>query len=289
MTIEAETPQENSPVEAREPEMVLGSLSIYGDRAKLFAALAKAQAGYSPIKRSRTVQVRSDKGNYTFDYAPLEEVLASTQPSLNAAGLAWVSMLADQDNGYADLHTLLTHESGAFMHVCESLPAVSKAQERGSQITYRRRYQYQCLTGTSPEVDCDGNAADGNTATPQPKAAPRREPPAPAQAAKPASAAPVTPPPQAAAPNSASEAGGGAIQPSPTKTLVDVGTGEPLDPEVSKQLAAAFRALGYGKGPQAIEVCRSVTGKLPQQIDQADGLRLLSWLQAQCAEKGVTP
>jgi hypothetical protein len=146
------------------PSMLLGTLRIHGDRAALFAALARAQAGYQAIPRSRTVKVKSDKGDYTFDYAPLEEVLTATLPSLNENGLALLSVMGDPEgeNAETELHTLLTHESGAFIHTVERLPHVGKAQERGSQVTYRRRYQTGCLTGTSPEFDDDGNQADGN-------------------------------------------------------------------------------------------------------------------------------
>jgi hypothetical protein len=251
--------------------MVLGTLSIYGDRSKLFAALAKAQAGYAPIKRTRTVQVRSDKGNYTFDYAPLEEVISATLPSLNAQGLAWFSALADGEGEDADLHTMLTHESGAFIHVTERLPPVSKAQERGSQVTYRRRYQYQCVTGTSPEVDDDGNAADGNKVEGvTQRQAPRREPPAPA--AKPA------PPPAQKAAEPPREA---------PKTTVDPGVGEPMSEELSAQVRQAFKDLGYGKGPEPANIARTVTGKAPAMMDQADALRLLAYLRDKLAEKAA--
>lgn len=175
----------------------LGSLEIYGDRAALFSALAKAQAKYAPIKRTRTVKVKSDRGDYTFDYAPLEEVISATLPALNSEGLACLSFRADAEPGVADLHTLLTHESGAFFHVLEKLSTMGvdrqgnsyalKEQEFGSKLTYRRRYQYGCLTGSSPEVDDDGNAADGNEAAPipKPRQEPRRTPPEPPkQAAK---------------------------------------------------------------------------------------------------------
>jgi hypothetical protein len=102
---------------------------------------------------------------------------------------------------------MLTHESGAFLHVVEKLSTLAvakdgseypmKQQEFGSQLTYRRRYQYQCLAGCSPEYDDDGNKGDGNEAVPvQKRQEQRREPPAPKprpEPARPVSEAPPKP------------------------------------------------------------------------------------------------
>src|SRR5690349_8383170 len=178
-----------------EPDRLqLGTLEIHGDRAALFGALARAQAGYQPIARTRQV----DTGKYKFDYAPLEKVIEATQPALNAQGLAWVSVVAGGGTEDADLHTLLTHESGAFLHVVESLPPVDSPQARGSQITYKRRYQYQCLTGTSPEFDDDGNSGSAQRVEDRP--AKQRQPPAPPQRAPERQEAPKPAPTTKAAP-----------------------------------------------------------------------------------------
>lgn len=169
-------------------------LRLHGDakqRAAYFAALAQAQAAYAPIERTRTVKVQPrDKAPYEFDYAPLEEVISATRPALTAAGLAYSSYIANGEQG-PELHTLLSHVEGGFMHMVEALPSVEKPQEMGSALTYHRRYQYQCLTGTSPEYDDDGNAASGNQV--QGMQQRNRQPPAPApkQQAAPAAAKPV--------------------------------------------------------------------------------------------------
>lgn len=178
---------------------------LHGDaqsRAAFFAALAAAQGEYAPIARSRTVKVRSDKGDYTFDYAPLEEVLSATRPALNKHGIAWVSTIAEGESS-PELHTMLTHASGAFIHAIELLPAVDKPQVMGSALTYHRRYGYQCLTGTSPEYDDDGNEASGNKVEQVQQR--RREPPPAAKPAPKAEQKPAPQPERAAAPKPAPE------------------------------------------------------------------------------------
>ncbi len=256
-------------------ELHLGSLSIYGNRALLFAALAKAQAGYDPIKRTRTVQVRGDKASYDYDYAPLEEVISCTLPSLNANGLAWTSLLADPDTTEAtDLHTMLTHESGAFLHVKETLPPVQKAQERGIQVTYRRRYQYQCVTGTSPEFDDDGGSTpDAQVSNVQQK---RREPPKPppVKEAPPASQERIVPTPSKPV-----------TAPKATDTLVDVP--EKCSDPTSARIRDLMRSYGIRHKLQAEELCVEVTGVKPEAITEKQGQALVGWLEDACTKKGI--
>lgn len=267
-------------------EMRLGTLSIHGDRAALFAALAKAQAGYQAIPRSRTVKVKSDKGDYTFDYAPLEEVLSATLPSLNEQGLALLSFMGDPDgqDTETELHTLLTHESGAFFHISEHLPHVGKAQERGSQVTYRRRYQTGCVTGTSPEFDDDGNQADGNQVQGMAQK-PRRTPPAPAPKA---SSAPKVVEPHPHAPPAQEEATkamspelkatftGPAVFNEPTVVVVD--DEDPSEEDVMR-IRAAFVSRGMG-ALKATEFVRQVTGKKREDCKRQDVLKILKALEA---------
>ena len=283
--------QTNEPTPARdiaqetptgEPVLRLGTLTIFGDRSKLFGALAKAQAKFAPIKRTRTVKVRSEKGNYDFDYAPLEEVIAATLPALNSEGLAWTSMTADREGSEdVDLHTLLTHESGAFVHVCEILPPVHKAQERGSQLTYKRRYQYQCLTGSSPEVDDDGNAADGNKVEAMADRK-RREPP------------PVQPKP-APKPEPKPEAKAPEVKPEPPKSEPPVAPtitpdDGPMTQEQSDQIKNHFASLGL-RGPanaqRALDFCLKVVGKTGKDFTEGDADKMLSVLRDEAKAQAI--
>ena len=187
-------------------------LTFYGtpdQRAAYCAALAKAQGEYLPLKRTRSVAVQlPGGGSYTFDYAPLEEVIAGTRPALSAHGLAyssWSEDAANPDDNGEFLHTMLTHAGGAMMHSIEYVRPTAKEQERGGIRTFKIRYQYQSVVGVAAEFDDDANAADGNTLkgmkdkAPAARPAPAPQAPAPKAApVKAVSARAVAPAPKAA-------------------------------------------------------------------------------------------
>ncbi len=139
---------------------------------KLAAALAKAQGEFAPITRSREVKA----GQYSFTYAPLDEVLESTRAALVSNGLALTQLLAG-DN----LVTTLIHSSSEWVSSSVSiLPIPVKIQELGSRLTYLRRYSVAAILGVAPEEDDDGGPS-GNadyrtvprTAAPQQKPRPK--------------------------------------------------------------------------------------------------------------------
>lgn len=147
-----------------------------GDMGPLWGAFAKAQAGFKTLVKSKHVKVVTrEKGTYEFDYAPLEEVLASCVPALNAEGLALLQPYSGLNPGKV-LRTMLVHSSGASLTLKVRIPPAAKIQDLGSSLTYIRRYSVQCLLGVNAEDDDDGNQADGNQATAAPKT--RVNPPA---------------------------------------------------------------------------------------------------------------
>jgi hypothetical protein len=128
----------------------------------LAAALAKAQAGFTPVKRDKTVTVQKKTGgSYSFKYAPLESVLDAVRQPLADNGLVVLQVL-DEGN----LVTSLIHESGATLTGSVPIPPGSDIKELGSAITYLRRYALQALLGIAAEDDDDGSRAVGDTSTP---------------------------------------------------------------------------------------------------------------------------
>ena len=137
------------------------------NRGALYGALAKAQAEFPPIPRTRTVTVRSEKGNYTFDYAPLDTILSVCRPILGKHALA----IWQEWNG-AGLATVLAHESGAEIRAVVSVPQSETTwgkdgnpverpltlQKLGAALTYIRRYSIQAILGIAAEEDTDGDA-----------------------------------------------------------------------------------------------------------------------------------
>lgn len=129
-------------------------------------ALAKAQEEFEPILKTRTVKVQSEKGSYTFDYAPLEAVLEATGPALRKNGLALIQPLSGGGKEHGRVRTVLMHCSGEWIASEVGLPNTPiKAQELGSLITYLRRYAVSAMLGVTTEEDDDGNKHDGNKAS----------------------------------------------------------------------------------------------------------------------------
>lgn len=156
-----------------EPAGVLaGAFGSYSsaELGAIAGALAKAQGAFKPIPRSRevTVRMKAEKGGgqYTFKYAPLDEVIEATRPALAANGLAIVQLLTGEK-----ITTTLVHASGQW--IASTLPLgdrVGTLQEFGSKLTYLRRYALAALLGVAPEDDDDAGSAHEE---PAPRQTPR--------------------------------------------------------------------------------------------------------------------
>lgn len=138
--------------------------------ASLALALAKAQGEFQSIERTRTVKIPTKTGGqYTYDYAPLDEVLAKTRPALSKNELALTQIL-HSEGAIMLLETMLAHKSGEFIVSVVKLASVPQdPKELGSLITYARRYAVQCILGVASEEDDDGEQAvpnRGNTNAP---------------------------------------------------------------------------------------------------------------------------
>ena len=153
--------------ETGEPTRIPAPSTDRPNLGALYAALAKAQAEFPPIPRTRSVTVRSDKGNYTFDYAPLDTILALCRPILGKYALA-VTQKWTGDS----LETVLGHQSGAELWATVRVPAADSMQKRGAALTYLRRYSIQAILGIAAEEDTDGDA-EGTQAV-QPRQPPRK-------------------------------------------------------------------------------------------------------------------
>lgn len=229
--------------------------------SRLATALAKAQSAFEPIERTRTVTVRSDKGNYTFAYAPLDVVLAATMPALTANGLSLTSLIV---RGGRALRTLLLHESGEFLAVEMEMPETQGPQKFGSALTYLRRYSIVALLGVASEEDDDGNAAEGNNIE-RSQERPRRQ-------------APSSQPPAARQQAVKTSEGQERAEASGTIEKPDE-----MTEETSKEIASLMKGR-YGR-TAAIDLAKKVTGKIPEAMNEADGQKLLAHLKAEVEVK----
>lgn len=144
---------------------------------KLAEALAQAQGEFPAITRNRTVTVRSDKGNYTFEYATLDHILELTKPARTKYGLA-LSWGCRTEAGELFIAGRLMHSSGQWVESCLPVPKdqMLKPQLMGSALTYRKRYLADELLGLSASEDDDANAEEGNQASFKPREAGKKAP-----------------------------------------------------------------------------------------------------------------
>jgi hypothetical protein len=165
--------------------------------ANIAEALAKAQAEIANPVKDRTARVKSDKADYTYNYADLANVLDAVRPPLAKHGIAIIQAPAVA-GAVLTMTTRLIHSSGEWIEaeLSSEVDPSAKIQTLGSAITYLRRYSLQAIVGVVAEEDDDGNAAQGNRAqTEQRPAARAASAPAPVQkpaAAKPAPVGPAT-------------------------------------------------------------------------------------------------
>ena len=149
-------------------------------QAKLYAALAKAQAQMQNPTKNREVSVKSERGAYKFAYATLDSILDGIRKPLGDNGLSLTQALEKDEQGLG-MVLRLAHADGGMLKTVMPLDQsrFQKMQEMGSAMTFARRYQVAAFFGLAAEEDDDGNSADGNHAemrdrkpAPKPAAAP---------------------------------------------------------------------------------------------------------------------
>ena len=153
--------------------------------AQIATALAAAQGEmHNPVK-DRVARVKSDKADYTYNYADLSSVLDAVRPPLAKHGIALLqtaevtppAMVEGANGSYRVsqlvLTTRLVHSSGEWIEtqLSSEVDPDAKIQTLGSAITYLRRYALQAIVGVVAEEDDDGNAAQGTKAATAPRAA----------------------------------------------------------------------------------------------------------------------
>lgn len=87
-------------------------------------------------------------------YVDLSGVLKSAQKLLAKNGLAVMQIISG-----GDIITLLTHKSGQWIKSICPIGNYKTQQERGSAITYTKRYAICAILGIAADTDDDGNSA----------------------------------------------------------------------------------------------------------------------------------
>lgn len=128
------------------------------ETGELAKALAAAQSIIRAPKKGRTAQIRSEKGNYGYNYADLADVIECCREALAKNELAPTQTLR-AENGHMVLVTTLLHSSGQWISSEYPLQNYQRPQEQGSAITYARRYSLSAMLGIAAEDDDDGATA----------------------------------------------------------------------------------------------------------------------------------
>jgi hypothetical protein len=157
-------------------------------KSELAAALAAAQAEIRDPERNKSGQVRGRSG---YRYAGLDDLLRAIRPVLARHGLA-VTQPIEVVEGQPCLVTQLRHASGEV--VCSTWPLAwpNGAQERGSELTYARRYTLEGLVGVAATDDDDGEEAQQAPPVHRPQPAQRRDTPPPSPTPTSGAAEPVS-------------------------------------------------------------------------------------------------
>ncbi|MEB2343186.1 MAG: ERF family protein [Deltaproteobacteria bacterium] len=126
----------------------------------LAAALVSALGELRNVAADARADVRTDKGNYSYAYATLGQVLELARPVLARHALAIVQIPLVADPRSAGVRTIVLHASGAALETELLLPVTrADAQGVGSALTYARRYALAALLGIATDDDDDGQAA----------------------------------------------------------------------------------------------------------------------------------
>ena len=124
-------------------------------------ALAKFQSTVQPITKGRTAKIpgKDGKSGYSYQYADLGDIIATTRSTLAECGLAVVQDVTS-DGSLVLCATRVMHKSGEwFESGYYMLPAGGTPQTAGSAATYCRRYSYSAALGIVSEEDDDGAGA----------------------------------------------------------------------------------------------------------------------------------
>jgi hypothetical protein len=120
----------------------------------LAGALAKAQGQIQNPPKDRVVNIRSDKGTYSYRYADLASCLDAIRKPFSENGLS-ITQAVTVENARATCVTELLHSSGEWLRSEIQVTASNAIKDLGGQYTYLRRYALSALVGIAPDDDAD--------------------------------------------------------------------------------------------------------------------------------------
>ena len=127
-------------------------------------AMNRFKAEPTKILKRKTANVRSDKGSYSYNYAPLVDVVAAAVGNLSKHGLShrWE---VSQEKNEITVTCVVTHEAGHSERVALSAPPDTSGgknviQQIASTVSYLERYTLLAATGlAAADMDDDAKAS----------------------------------------------------------------------------------------------------------------------------------
>lgn len=115
---------------------------------------------------NKKVDVKTKYGSdYSYSYTTLDNLIDTIQQAIGTADLSWIQIPISA-NGQVGVHTYLISsddkmDCGEFL-----LPAGDGIKDKGSALTYARRYALSSIFGVSSESDSDGRQSSEMDAAP---------------------------------------------------------------------------------------------------------------------------
>lgn len=149
-------------------------------RSSWHRAMADFQNDVPEVIKSKTAKVRTKSGaEYTYQYAPLQDLISAVRPKLAEHGLS-VTFETQVTKDHVLARCLVGHADG-HVQACEFVIPIdlqshmNPAQQVASACTYARRYAYMSALGLSPEDDDDGAGAGDQRQDPANQTATQRK------------------------------------------------------------------------------------------------------------------
>lgn len=266
---------------------------VYGtdeQRGALFAALAKAQAEFPPIPRTKEVTIRgkTDDGrpySYTFEYAPLDQILDTLRPILGKHGLCFSQPPVSGDGNDYEVRTILGHSGGAYFEAVIRVQKVPKVKDQGGLFTYLKRYSANGILGVEPSTDDDAAVASGEERDIKDRGGKRSSPPAP-----PRQKAQPKPEAQKAQETgkklAEEEAARKAAEEKPDRAPSPEYNGQELSQDTEDRIITLAKALGYRQKAFAARVYE-LMDCTHEQLDELGGRQLIVHLENEAQSQGI--
>lgn len=147
-------------------------------REAWYDAMACFQAECPPVKKTKTAKIVSAKGNFSYSYAPLDQILSVASRVLGKYGLS-ISWSQEVSEKTVTAEARVAHAMGHVessgkvvipITLSEDGRGASPAQRVGIAMSYAKRYAALSILGLAPEDDTDGGEGTAREMRQEPEA-----------------------------------------------------------------------------------------------------------------------